>query len=90
MPRNLCQSGPISVEALISTRVRKFPFWHLSHDTGCWRATIYNRMYSPCGYVKPEDGGMMAEYEAVDIPFRKSVNPNIREKIKEGRSGSVS
>ena len=65
VPRNLRQSGPTSVEALISTRVRKSPFWHLSHDAGCWRATIYNRMYSPCGYVKPEDGGMMAEYEAL-------------------------
>lgn len=64
-PYNLRQSGPTSVKALISTRVRKSPFWHLSMDAGCWRATIYNRMYSPCGYVKPEDGGMMAEYEAL-------------------------
>ncbi|MDC0213169.1 aminomethyl transferase family protein [Gammaproteobacteria bacterium] len=65
VPRNLRQSGPTYVKALISTRVRKSPFWHLSHDAGCWRATIYNRMYSPCGYVKPEDGGMMAEYDAL-------------------------
>ena len=65
VPRNLRQSGPTAVEALISTRVRKSPFWHLSHEAGCWRATIYNRMYSPCGYIKPEDGGMMAEYEAL-------------------------
>ena len=51
---------------MISTRVRKSPFWHLSHEAGCWRATIYNRIYHPRGYVKPEDGGsFMVEYEAL-------------------------
>ena len=73
VPYNLRQSGPTKVEMLISTRVRKSPYWHLSMKAGCWRATIYNRVYHPRGYVKPEDGGAMVEYEAIkktvsDIP----------------------
>ncbi len=50
---------------LISTRVRKSPYWHLSMQAGCWRATVYNRIYHPRGYVKPEDGGAMVEYDAI-------------------------
>ena len=65
VPYNLRQSGPTAVELLISTRVRKSPYWHLSMRHGCWRATIYNRMYHPRGYVKREDGGAMVEYEAI-------------------------
>lgn len=65
VPINLRQSGPTPVQMLISTRVRKSPFWHLSIEAGCWRATVYNRMYHPRGYVRPEDGGAMAEYDAL-------------------------
>ena len=65
VPYNLRQSGRTPTELLISTRVRKSPFWHLSHEAGCWRATVYNRIYHPRGYVKPEDGGAMVEYEAL-------------------------
>jgi glycine cleavage system aminomethyltransferase T len=65
VPVNLRQSGPAEVQMLISTRVRKSPFWHLSMEAGCWRATVYNRMYHPRGYTKPEDGGAMAEYQAL-------------------------
>ncbi|MDR9394333.1 glycine cleavage T C-terminal barrel domain-containing protein [Roseovarius sp. SYSU LYC5161] len=65
MPVNLRQSGPTPVQMLVSTRVRKSPFWHLSVEAGAWRATVYNRMYHPRGYVKPEDGGAMAEYRAL-------------------------
>ena len=65
VPINLRQSGSTPTELLISTRVRKSPFWHLSHEAGCWRATVYNRIYHPRGYVKPEDGGAMVEYEAL-------------------------
>ena len=65
VPCNLRQSGSTPVEMLISTRVRKSPFWHLSIEAGCWRATVYNRMYHPRGYVKPEHGGAMAEYDAL-------------------------
>ncbi len=65
VPINLRQSGPTPVSLLISTRVRKSPFWHLSVEAGCWRATVYNRMYHPRGYVRPEDGGAMAEYDAL-------------------------
>ena len=65
VPINLRQSGPTPVEMLISTRVRKSPYWHLSMEAGCWRATVYNRMYHPRGYVRPEDGGAMVEYDAL-------------------------
>lgn len=65
VPVNLRQSGPAEVQMLVSTRVRKSPFWHLSMEAGCWRATVYNRMYHPRGYTKPEDGGAMAEYQAL-------------------------
>lgn len=65
VPINLRQSGPTKVEMLISTRVRKSPFWHLSMEAGCWRATVYNRVYHPRGYVRPEDGGAMVEYDAL-------------------------
>ena len=49
VPVNLRQSGRTPVELLISTRVRKSPYWHLSHEAGCWRATVYNRIYHRCG-----------------------------------------
>ena len=65
VPINLRQSGPTPVGLLISTRVRKSPFWHLSMEAGCWRATVYNRVYHPRGYVRPEDGGAMVEYDAL-------------------------
>ncbi len=65
VPINLRQSGPTAVELLISTRVRKSPYWHLSMEAGCWRATVYNRMYHPRGYVRQEDGGAMVEYDAL-------------------------
>lgn len=65
VPVNLRQSGRTPVEMLISTRVRKSPFWHLSVEAGCWRATVYNRMYHPRGYARPEEGGAMAEYRAL-------------------------
>ena len=65
VPYNLRQSGPTPVEMLIFTRIRKSPFWHLSMQAGCWRATVYNRIFHPFGYVRPEDGGAMAEYRAL-------------------------
>lgn len=65
VPINLRQSGPTPVEMQIDTRVRKSPYWQLSHEAGCWRAQVYNRMYHPRGYIRPENGGMMAEYEAL-------------------------
>ena len=52
------------VQMLISTRVRKSPYWHLSMEADV-EATVYNRIYHPRGYVKPEDGGAMVEYEAI-------------------------
>ena len=65
VPINLRQTGPTPVEMLISTRVRKSPFWHLSVEAGAWRATVYNRMYHPRGYIKDKDGGTMAEYRSL-------------------------
>ena len=47
VPYNLRQSGPTPQQMLISTRVRKSPYWHLSVEAGCWRCTVYNRMYHP-------------------------------------------
>jgi len=65
VPVNLRQSGPTPVQLLISTRVRKSPYWHLSIEAGAWRATVYNRMYHPRNYIRPEHGGAMAEYDAL-------------------------
>lgn len=48
---------------LIDTRVRKGPFWHLSQAAGAWAFTVYNKIYHPRAYIKPEDGGLMKEYE---------------------------
>jgi aminomethyltransferase len=63
VPRNLRQTGDADVDLLISTRVRKSPFWHLSVEEGCRQATVYNHMYHPRGYIDPEEGGLEAEYE---------------------------
>ncbi len=63
LPINLRQSGGSEAKMLISTRVRKSPWWHLSKAAGCWAYTTYNHMYHPRAYIKPEDGGLMAEYE---------------------------
>ncbi len=65
VPINLRQSGPTPVQMLVNTQVRKSPYWHLSIQAGCWRAITYNRTYHPRGYVKPEDGGALAEYDAL-------------------------
>jgi glycine cleavage system aminomethyltransferase T len=65
VPINLRQSGPTPVQLLISTRIRKSPYWHLSVDAGCWRAEVYNRVYHPRGYVRNENGGAMVEYDSL-------------------------
>ena len=79
VPYNLRQSGSTPVQMLISTRVRKSPYWHLSMEAGCWRATVYNRIYHPRGYVKPEDGGAMVEYDAIvnHVPHRNVIYNSI-------------
>ena len=90
VPYNLRQSGPTKVEMLISTRVRKSPYWHLSMQAGCWRATIYNRVYHPRGYVKPEDGGAMVEYDAIvnhvtmwNVAVERQIRPKAPDPSKE-------
>ena len=50
VPYNLRQSGPTKVEMLISTRVRKSPYWHLSMKAGCWRAVSYTHLTLPTIY----------------------------------------
>ncbi|EMA37252.1 aminomethyltransferase family protein [Halococcus hamelinensis] len=66
VPRNLRQSGDPGIEMLVSTRVRKSPFFHKSFvEEGAWRATVYNRIYHPRGYVEPEDGGTSVEHDAL-------------------------
>ena len=62
-PINLRQSGNSDARMLISTRVRKSPWWHLSKAAGCRAYTVYNHVYHPRSYIKPEDGGLLAEYE---------------------------
>ena len=69
VPYNLRQSGATPIEMLIFTRVRKSPFWHLSIEAGAWRATIYNRIYHPFGYVRPEAGvrGMIHDHTTMAV-----------------------
>ena len=62
VPINLRQSGNSNARMLISARIRKSPWWHLSKEAGCWAYTTYNHMYHPRAYVKPEDGGLLEEY----------------------------
>ena len=62
LPINLRQSGNSDARMLISTRIRKSPWWHMSKAAGCWAYTTYNHMYHPRAYVRPEDGGLLEEY----------------------------
>nr|WP_246403996.1 hypothetical protein [Halobellus ruber] len=63
VPRNLRQTGDADIDLVISNRVRKSPFWHLSVEEGCHEATVYNHMYHPRAFIDPEDGGSQAEYD---------------------------
>ncbi|MGI8740852.1 MAG: glycine cleavage T C-terminal barrel domain-containing protein [Gammaproteobacteria bacterium] len=62
VPVNLRQSGDSGARIAISTRIRKSPYWHLSQRHGCYAYEVYNHMYHPRAYVKPEDGGLLKEY----------------------------
>ena len=63
LPINLRQSGNSDAQMLISARIRKSPWWHLSKAAGCWAYTTYNHMYHLRAYIKPEDGGLFEEYK---------------------------
>ena len=63
VPVNLRQSGNSDGHILISTRVRKSPYWHLSKEAGAWAYTTYNHMYHPRAYESLENGGLLQEYE---------------------------
>ena len=63
VPINLRQSGDFDAKMLLSTRVRKSPYFHLAKQAGCWCYTVYNRIYHPRAYIPLEDGGLLAEYE---------------------------
>ena len=65
LPINLRQSGNSDAQMLISTRIRKSPWWHMSKAAGCRAYTVYNHQYHPRSYVSPEDGGLMAEYKTL-------------------------
>ena len=67
VPINLRQSGNSDARMLISTRVRKSPWWHMSKAAGCRAYTVYNRLYHPRSYVKP--GGWRAA-GGVQVPHR--------------------
>lgn len=63
VPVNLRQSGDNGSRMLISQRVRKSPFWHLSEEAGSWCYSVYNNMYHPRAYIPMEEGGLLKEYE---------------------------
>ncbi|GAA0434025.1 glycine cleavage T C-terminal barrel domain-containing protein [Lentibacillus halophilus] len=63
VPVNLRQSGDNGSRMLISQRVRKSPYWHLSEESGAWCYSVYNNMYHPRAYVPMEEGGLLKEYE---------------------------
>src|SRR5690625_3049844 len=63
VPINLRQSGDNGSRMLISQRVRKSPFWHLSQEAGAWCYTVYSHMYHPRAYIPLEEGGLLKEYE---------------------------
>lgn len=65
VPVNLRQSGQATINMLMSTRVRKSPYWHLAVEAGCHTVTVYNNMYHPRAYSPTEKGGLMDEYEAL-------------------------
>lgn len=63
VPINLRQGGDFGAKMLLSTRVRKSPFFHLAKEAGCWCYTVYNRVYHPRAYIPLEEGGLLKEYE---------------------------
>ncbi|MEC8891194.1 MAG: glycine cleavage T C-terminal barrel domain-containing protein [Chloroflexota bacterium] len=65
VPINIRQSGNSDGHILISTRIRKSPYWHLSKAAGAWAYTTYNHMYHPRAYESLENGGLLKEYESL-------------------------
>ena len=70
IPIQLRQSGDNGDEGLLAegsrllvdTLIHKGPYWHLSQAAGAWCYSVYNHVYHPRAYIKPEDGGLMKEY----------------------------
>lgn len=70
-PYNLRQSGDGGGEGVdgkglrlcLEMRLVKSPFFHLSQQAGCWSYTVYNKRFHARAYAKPEEGGLMKEYE---------------------------
>ena len=70
IPIQLRQSGDNGDEGilaegsrlLVDTLLHKGPYWHLSQAAGAWCYSVYNHVYHPRAYIKPEDGGLMKEY----------------------------
>ncbi len=63
VPVNLRYSGDHEAKMLLSQRVRKSPYHHLSQAAGCWCYTVYNRVYHPRAYIPKSEGGLFKEYE---------------------------
>jgi len=53
----------IGSRLLVDNRVHKGPYWHLSQEQGAWCYSVYNKIYHPRAYIRPEDGGLMEEYK---------------------------
>ena len=70
IPIQLRQSGDNGDEGilaegsrlLVDTLLHKGPYWHLSQAAGAWCYSVYNHVYHPRAYIRPEDGGLMQEY----------------------------
>ncbi|MCH8142908.1 MAG: aminomethyl transferase family protein [Proteobacteria bacterium] len=70
VPIQLRQSGDNGDEGilaegsrlLVDTLLHKGPYWHLSQAAGAWCYSVYNHVYHPRAYIRPEDGGLMQEY----------------------------
>jgi len=73
------------------------PWWSPELETNIalgWVHHEFSKVSTKMKIYLPEtystEPGVAVDAEVVEIPFRESVNPNIREKIKEGRSESTS
>jgi len=70
-PINLRQSGDGGGEGVdgkglrlcLEMRLVKSPFFHLAQQAGMWSCTVYNKRFHPRAYAKPEEGGLMKEYQ---------------------------
>ena len=65
VPYNLRQSGPHESRNAYLNQSKKISLLAFVYESWLLRATVYNRIYHPRGYVRPEKGGAMVEYKAI-------------------------